>query len=100
MQQRSLASVTLKQSSALGSIDPVLRPLPRPQDRLALNARRSLAARAEGAWEEHRVAAILEPIELGRAVGAGARRWRVEKKDDAVAGCRMASEKLMAMTFV
>lgn len=34
------------------------------------------------------------------SVVAAARRWRVEKEDGAVAGCQVAREVFMAVTFV
>ena len=34
------------------------------------------------------------------SVVAAARRWRVEKEDGAVPGCRMAGEVFMAVSFV
>ena len=53
-----------------------------------------------GAVSRVQVAGAAGGQDFADSVVAAARRWRAEKKADAVPGCRMAGEVFMAVTFV
>jgi hypothetical protein len=46
------------------------------------------------------VAGAADGQEFADSVVAATSRWRVEKKDDATPGCRMAGESFLIVTFV